>query len=96
MLGNVIALQHIDDNMILQHKQRSPHTTDLEKVLEILRQVNLSREQSYRVIERLIKFIEIDRPTLKATKKAIEVIHAVIETANAEEDSFDTNTGGDD
>ena len=87
VLGYVIALQHIDDKVILQQKQRAPHTTDLEKVLEILSQVNLDRQQSYIVIERLINLIEVDRPTLKATKKAIQDIYAVIETTNAEEDS---------
>ena len=87
VLGYVIALQHIDDNIVLRQKQRASHTTDLDKVFEILMQVNLNREQSYEVVGRLIKFIESDRPTLKATKKAIEDIYAVIETANAEEDS---------
>ena len=87
MLGYLIALQHMNDHIVLQQKQRAPNTTDLDKGLEILRQVNLSREQSFRIIERLINFIEIDRPTLKATKKAIQDIRAVIETANAEEDS---------
>ena len=47
----------------------------------------MDREQSYEVVKRLIQFIGVDRPTLKATKKAIEDIYAVIETANAEEDS---------
>ncbi len=47
----------------------------------------MNREQSYEVLQRLKQFIEIDRPTLKATKKAIQDIRAVIETANAEEDS---------
>ena len=87
VLGYVIALQFIDDKIVLWQKQRAPHATDLEKVFEILRQVNLDREQSYEVVKRLIQFIEVDRPTLKATKNAIEDIYAVIETANAEEDS---------
>ena len=78
VLGFILAVQHVDKNVILEWGEsiHKPCCTPIETLLQILKNQNCRQPQIG--IERLKAFVMLKRPSLQATKDAIESIYDVL------------------